>query len=166
VQQRCLEFKALIAKPDVMVNVLPVDASCEDIEVDDTLSFLSGFVQAAHARGAAPYTPPVMHDEDDEDDSISSRNVLKITPYERALAPQPVAMAAVALAAGSAGSAIDINNFSAMLSSPAPSMAPTQGNQLLGSGLKSAGPWGKKSEPPAQSSQTTPIQGQVVSDLK
>lgn len=32
-QQRCLEFKALLAHSGTMVDVLPVDASCEDIEV-------------------------------------------------------------------------------------------------------------------------------------
>ena len=31
--QRCREFEALLAKPSLMVDVLPVDASCEDIEV-------------------------------------------------------------------------------------------------------------------------------------
>lgn len=42
-----------------MADALPVDASCEDIEVDESLSMLDGFVQAALANGAAPYTPPV-----------------------------------------------------------------------------------------------------------
>ena len=31
--QRCHEFEALVARPSLMVEVLPVDASCEDIEV-------------------------------------------------------------------------------------------------------------------------------------
>jgi hypothetical protein len=31
--QRCKEFEALVAHPSLMVDVLPVDASCEDIEV-------------------------------------------------------------------------------------------------------------------------------------
>ncbi len=30
--QRCHEFEALVARPSLMVEVLPVDASCEDIE--------------------------------------------------------------------------------------------------------------------------------------
>ena len=74
VQQRCLEFKALVLKSDVMVDALPVDASCEDIEVDERLDFLSGFVQRALGRGAAPYTPPVNVDDDDDDEGSSSTN--------------------------------------------------------------------------------------------
>jgi hypothetical protein len=31
--QRCKEFEALLARPSLMIDVLPVDASCEDIEV-------------------------------------------------------------------------------------------------------------------------------------
>ena len=39
-QQRCYEFAALLQQPAVMVGVLPVDASCEDIEIDDGLDWL------------------------------------------------------------------------------------------------------------------------------
>lgn len=39
--QRCKEFEALIAKPGLMVDVLPVDASCEDIEVGNTVPLFS-----------------------------------------------------------------------------------------------------------------------------
>ena len=33
---RCIEFKALLSHSTAMADVLPVDASCEDIEVSDT----------------------------------------------------------------------------------------------------------------------------------
>lgn len=39
--------------------VLPPDASCEDIEIDPHLPFLTAFVQAALQSGAAPYIPGV-----------------------------------------------------------------------------------------------------------
>lgn len=35
--------------------MLPEDASCEDLEVDANLGFLSQFVQTALQNGAAPY---------------------------------------------------------------------------------------------------------------
>lgn len=47
-------------------QVLPSDASCEDIEIDPHLPFLNAFVQAALQGGAAPYIPgmhrPTTHD--------------------------------------------------------------------------------------------------------
>ena len=42
----------------VMQDVLPMDASCEDLEVDSSLSFLDGFVSEALAKGASAYKPP------------------------------------------------------------------------------------------------------------
>ena len=51
VQQRCLEFKALLNHSEAMVEALPIDASCEDIEVDESLSFLQPLVNQALASG-------------------------------------------------------------------------------------------------------------------
>lgn len=56
--QRCHEFAALAARPALMKAVLPVDASSEDIDVDEALAFLQPFVAAAEAAGARPYAPP------------------------------------------------------------------------------------------------------------
>ncbi len=36
-------------------QVLPEDASCEDLDIDPTLPFLNAFVQTAVQNGAAPY---------------------------------------------------------------------------------------------------------------
>jgi hypothetical protein len=58
VQQRCLELTALLQEPDLMKEVLPVDASMEDIDIDEDLSFLNGFVKQALDNGAKPYNPP------------------------------------------------------------------------------------------------------------
>ncbi len=41
----------------VMQSVLPLDASCEDLEIDASLSFLDGFVSEALAKGASAYKP-------------------------------------------------------------------------------------------------------------
>ena len=40
-----------------MQAVLPLDSSCEDLEVDSSLSFLDGFVSEAMAQGAQAYQP-------------------------------------------------------------------------------------------------------------
>jgi len=58
VQERCYEFEALLANSSMMADVLPVDASCEDINVDEKLGFLQGYVNRALANGALPYNPP------------------------------------------------------------------------------------------------------------
>lgn len=61
--QRCHEFRALLERPATMADVLPVDASCEEIDLDPNLGFLDGVVQQALASGARAY---VAHDESDE----------------------------------------------------------------------------------------------------
>ncbi|CAM6082363.1 unnamed protein product [Calypogeia fissa] len=55
-QQRTYELQAFLAlSADVIGSVLPIDASCEDIEVDRSLTFLLGVVETALANGARPY---------------------------------------------------------------------------------------------------------------
>ncbi|KAF2953974.1 hypothetical protein DAI22_01g447100 [Oryza sativa Japonica Group] len=57
-QQRAYELQALLGLDKQAVeNVMPADASCEDIEIDRNLSFLNGYVQQAFENGAAPYIP-------------------------------------------------------------------------------------------------------------
>jgi len=56
--QRCGEFLELIKDPELMQAVLPVDASCEDLDIDENMSFLDDFVQQALDNGAQPYNPP------------------------------------------------------------------------------------------------------------
>lgn len=55
--QRCSELVELSQDMSVMQDVLPVDASCEDLEIDSSLSFLDGFVSEALAKGASAYKP-------------------------------------------------------------------------------------------------------------
>ncbi|XP_074557468.1 AP-4 complex subunit epsilon-like [Curcuma longa] len=57
-QQRAYELQALLSLDSQAVgSVLPLDASCEDIEVDKELSFLNNFVQQSIEKGANPYLP-------------------------------------------------------------------------------------------------------------
>ena len=54
-QQRCLELQALLAMPAIMRQVLPLDASCEDVQVDPELPMLDDYVSKARQSGAKPY---------------------------------------------------------------------------------------------------------------
>jgi AP-4 complex subunit epsilon-1 len=54
-QQRCYEFVELAKIPPIMKRSLPLDGCCEEIEVDETLSFLDSLVDQALQKGARPY---------------------------------------------------------------------------------------------------------------
>lgn len=55
-QQRAYELQAVVGLDSQAVeSILPFDASCEDIEVDKSLSFLNGYVQESIEKGAQPY---------------------------------------------------------------------------------------------------------------
>ena len=56
--QRCSELVELSQDISVMQEVMPLDSSCEDLEVDSSLSFLDGFVSEALAKGSSSYKPP------------------------------------------------------------------------------------------------------------
>ncbi|KAG7400270.1 AP-4 complex subunit epsilon-1 [Phytophthora boehmeriae] len=92
-QQRCFEYMALTKNFSLMNEVFPEDASCEDIEVDPNLSFLTSFVEKAAAQGAPLYDPP--EDSDDEDEGYSHRrnggdaNRLNFEAYKKPEIPYP-----------------------------------------------------------------------------
>ncbi|KAL4383454.1 hypothetical protein GQ457_15G007720 [Hibiscus cannabinus] len=57
-QQRAYELQAVIGLDVHAVEcIMPPDASCEDIEVDQGFSFLDGYIQEAIEKGAQPYIP-------------------------------------------------------------------------------------------------------------
>ncbi|XP_031097335.1 AP-4 complex subunit epsilon-like [Ipomoea triloba] len=57
-QQRAYELQGLISlDAHAAESIMPVDANCEDIEVDRKLSFLNGYVQESLEKGAQPYIP-------------------------------------------------------------------------------------------------------------
>ena len=87
-QQRCLEFQAiLMTAPQYLGEILPVDASAEDMEVDINLSFLDGFCQQALESGSRPYEKPEDDDDDDEDYGAigagGGTGAFKMTPYAK-----------------------------------------------------------------------------------
>ena len=89
-QQRCIEFQNLITSaPHILAEVLPVDASCEDVQVDPNLTFMDAYVSHAIANGAKHYEKP----DDDDDDAdyelaISTKaSAFKMTPYAKPTKP-------------------------------------------------------------------------------
>ncbi|KAL2548128.1 AP-4 complex subunit epsilon [Forsythia ovata] len=55
-QQRAYEVQAIVGlDAHAVENIMPMDASCEDIEIDKSLSFLNGYIQQAIEKGAQPY---------------------------------------------------------------------------------------------------------------
>jgi AP-4 complex subunit epsilon-1 len=180
-QQRCLEELALLKIPDTMVEVLPVDASCEDIDIDENLSFLNGFVQTALNLGARTYEPPQEFLKLLEDEGSERKTALKITPYEMpkiptaavnvgivasssgAIGSQPGPVAAVHNALGAnaglpmpGSSATGGNMLLAGQQASQLSMATAQGNQLLNTrGVNAV--WGKKPEPPPPAPVPAPV---------
>ena len=53
--QRCKEFLALCRNMGSIKQVLPLDGSCEDVEVDPHLAFLNSYVAEALQKGAKKY---------------------------------------------------------------------------------------------------------------
>jgi AP-4 complex subunit epsilon-1 len=88
IQQRCLELCALSENTQLMKEVLPLDASCEDLEVDHSLSFLDEYVADALQKGSAPYVPAYLREEAPKRKSVQKTAVegFRFEPY----APPPV----------------------------------------------------------------------------
>ncbi|XP_025052861.1 AP-4 complex subunit epsilon-1 isoform X1 [Alligator sinensis] len=76
-RQYAFELKHLCEDKDLMKNLLPRDASCNDMVVDASLSFLDGFVAEGLSRGAAPYKPHHQRQEE----KLSQEKALNFEPY-------------------------------------------------------------------------------------
>jgi AP-4 complex subunit epsilon-1 len=143
-QQRCLEVLALLKHSETMADVLPVDASCEDIDMDESLSIVNAFVHIALQRGAKPYARPVDWDGAGDDES-DKKSTLKVTPY--AAPRMPVAatpnLPAAPLPTMTPAAPTTTPLSPALANVQVPSS--TQGNQLLGT--RGNAVWGKKMEP-------------------
>lgn len=91
VQQRCFEYLAMAKNMSLMAEVYPEDASCEDIDVDPNLSFLSGFVQRAITNGAPVYDPPEESDDEDSyDHKGKDQTRLNFEAYQKPEIPYAV----------------------------------------------------------------------------
>ncbi|KAF1335686.1 Ap-4 complex subunit epsilon, partial [Globisporangium splendens] len=89
-QQRCFEYLAVTKNLGLMADVFPEDASCEDIEVDPNLSFLSAFVDKAVAQGAPRYDPPEDSDDEYDGQGSASNNRLNFEAYKKPEIPYSV----------------------------------------------------------------------------
>ncbi|XP_009895537.2 AP-4 complex subunit epsilon-1 [Dryobates pubescens] len=76
-RQHAFELKHLCEDKALMKSLLPFDASCNDIVVDASLSFLDGFVAEGLGCGAAPYKP--HHQRQQE--KLSQEKALNFEPY-------------------------------------------------------------------------------------
>lgn len=129
-QQRSLEFQNLLTSANqIMGEVMPIDASCEDLEVDENLYFLDDFVQAAVQRGCPLYNAP-EEDSDDEEDLSKKEMGLRFEAYERPQAPSSLnyigrQQDSVSGPNGVGGPAAGPSN-----AAPPPPPAPTQNLQL------------------------------------
>jgi len=86
-QQRCTEFLELRKDSSLMHAVLPYDAHCEDFQVDEGLSFLNNYVQAATAAGMQTYLRPEdRRRADSNTNGVQPKGEvpanLNFTPYE------------------------------------------------------------------------------------
>lgn len=145
VQQRCLEFKELLIASEYMADALPVDASCEDIDIDENLSFLNDYVQSSLNRGAKSYClPESMIDEVDVQIDTKSFN---ITPYAM---PSIPTVSVSNIMSGLGGSAqTGPTHIASSSTTPQTTVAAvaSQGNQLLNTrGV--AAVWGPKAVVP------------------
>lgn len=106
VQERCSELLELSRSLTMMQTVLPLDAACEDLEVDSSLSFLDDFVSESLARGASAYKPPHLRPQP--------------TPKQQPLQPQEIKYKAYALP--SRGTVPPISTTASSLLTPTPAI--------------------------------------------
>lgn len=83
-QQRAHEFLELAKGIDTMRKVLPLDASSQEVLVDDSLSFLDGYVKIALDNGAKPLSRPTLDLNENTPDpygTTGAADSLNFTPY-------------------------------------------------------------------------------------
>ena len=128
-----------------MADVLPVDASCEDIDIDEKLKFLDGYVRNALSNGAVPYSPPSSLDDDDDDGRSNTASTVKFTPYEKPSLPVAPPAISIVTPAASTNSGVVTPTSAGGSSSTG-----TSGIQLLNNkGVSQV--WGKKMAVPEPS---------------
>ncbi|MBN3291347.1 AP4E1 protein, partial [Polypterus senegalus] len=131
-RQHAFEMKALLDDRELMKKILPKDASCEDIEVDISLSFLDEFVANALDRGAAPYKPPHQRQQE-----LSQAKALNFEPYGLSL---PISASSYSIAGRQSPTGLSLSSG---LSGNSAEMTQKKGsNSLKLEGVKKV--WGKE----------------------
>jgi len=136
-------------------QVLPVDASCEDLDEDGSLSFLDTYVAQAIADGAQPYVAPEDRVDYSEDasSSASSNSGLKYDAYAAPSAPPTGGGTLAASLGGSSGGGSGGGTGAASASGAGMNAGGNQlgvkkanafGGKPLGA---AAGPWGAPQPP-------------------
>nr|XP_023672930.1 AP-4 complex subunit epsilon-1 [Paramormyrops kingsleyae] len=154
-RQQAMELELLGQDAPLRHRVLPHDASCEDLEVDSSLSFLDGFVSEALALGAAPYKPPHQRQEE-----LSQHKALNFEPYGPSL---PASLSACSLTDRQSPTAMSLS--SGISGNSTEQMQKASSNTLKLDGVKKV--WGKEgylpqkeateeAPPPVASSAPTP----------
>merc|ERR1719215_68578 len=93
-QQRCVEFDRLLTVgSNVMGDILPIDASCEDLSDEVELDFLDDYVQQKLHSGASPYSPVEYEDDDYLQSSSMDKPAFNMTPYAK---PPPTSAGSIA----------------------------------------------------------------------
>ncbi|GAB4834043.1 hypothetical protein Ancab_032296 [Ancistrocladus abbreviatus] len=99
-QQRAYELQAVLGLDSQAVeSIMPLDASCEDIEVDKNLSFLNSYVQKSFENGAQPYIPesersglPSISNFRNQGHHEASTHALRFEAYDLPKTPIPKAL--------------------------------------------------------------------------
>ena len=150
-QQRCLEFQNLLTSaPHLLGKVLPVDASAEDINVDEDLSFMNSYVRDALVDGAKSYEKPEDDDDDDIPLAVAKTSAFNLTPYDKPTTPS-YSVSTVMRGLGSDGgiaappgvSLPPGGGYGSSIPSPAVSSIGSQMNELQLNTSRVASVWGK-----------------------
>lgn len=98
IEQRCTEFYRLIMVPEpgspfitisLIKELYPFDGACEDITVDDRLSFLNDFVEESLNNGAEPYVPSAQRRKVEET-LVASECLVRDQINKNGLYPTPI----------------------------------------------------------------------------
>ncbi|KAL3844389.1 hypothetical protein ACJIZ3_001792 [Penstemon smallii] len=173
-QQRAYELQAILGlDAHAVMKIMPVDSTCEDIEIDKNLSFLDGYVQQSLENGAQPYIPDsersVMYNINNfknQEDLESSTHALRFEAYEipKPSLPPVVATSTELVPVPELSYVADILQPSTSITSASSSDAGSSDLKLRLDGVQRK--WGRPNystpEPPKSSNNTVKIQNEAT----
>ncbi|XP_051137261.1 AP-4 complex subunit epsilon-like [Andrographis paniculata] len=166
-QQRAYELQSILSlNAEAAKQVMPVNATCEDIEIDRDLPFLDGYVQRALENGAQPYIPESQRSGTssisnfkNHDDHEPSTHALRFEAYELPKAPVAATVPPLLSSANELVPVPDISSYAADTFHP-PTSAPSTSNtgpselKLRLDGVQKK--WGRPTfSPPTQTTPTS-----------